>query len=110
MKLIYLASPYSHSNIEIQKQRFEEIMELTAKLMKEGYYIYSPIAATHPMAVAHELPTDWNYWKNYIGLILPKCDELWIAKMEGWDKSKGVAGEIEMAQKLNIPIKYIDLK
>ena len=60
------------------------------------------------MAVAHKLPTDWNYWKNYLELILPRCDELWVLKMEGWDKSNGVAGEIELAKKLNIPINYLE--
>ena len=108
MKLIYLASPYSHPELEVQRQRFEQVMEVTAELMKDGHYIYSPIAATHPMAVAHELPTDWNYWKNYLELILPKCDELWVLMMDGWDKSKGVAGEIELARKLKIPISYLE--
>ena len=109
MKLIYLASPYSHSDVEVQRQRFEKIMGITAKLMKEGHYIYSPITATHPMAVAHELPTDWNYWKNYLELVLPKCNELWVAKMDGWDKSKGVAGEVELAQKCGMPITYLEV-
>jgi hypothetical protein len=28
--------------------------------------------------------------------------------MDGWDKSVGVAGEIEVAIKNNIPIEYLD--
>ena len=108
MNLIYLASPYSHKDLNVQHQRFEQVMEITAKLMKDGYFIYSPITATHPMAVKHALPTDWNYWKEYLHLMLPACDELWVVKMDGWDKSLGVAGEIELAKKIGIPIKYIE--
>jgi pheromone shutdown protein TraB len=33
---------------------------------------------------------------------------MYVLMLEGWEESKGMKEEIEMAYKLNIPITYID--
>lgn len=113
-KLIYLASPYSSKAEQVvdrlleQHSRYNEALRITAKLMNAGNYIYSPIVHCHPMAVKFGLPTDWQYWKTYCELVVPRCDEFWIATMIDWDQSTGVLAEKKLAEEEGIPIYYLD--
>jgi hypothetical protein len=109
MKLIYLASPYTHDDKKRQETRYNDAVKYLAKFMKQGYHLFSPIAHCHTASVRHGLPGDWQYWKDYCSLMVPKCDELWVLMIDGWDKSSGVRGEVELAESLNIPVKYIAL-
>ena len=105
--LIYLASPYSHPSKDVVTKRFNDVCVACAKLMKMGIHIYSPIAHTHPVAMVGELPTSWDYWKVYDTKMLSACDELWVLTLDGWEESKGIAGEIEIMKEFNKPIWHI---
>lgn len=112
MKLIYLASPYSHEKEEIMQYRYDVICQLKADYMnkyKNEYAFYSPISTFHPIAKQHKLPTDWSFWLAQCVTILSKCDEMWVVRMDGWDKSKGVSEEIKIAKELKIITRHIIL-
>ena len=65
--------------------------------MKCGKHIYSPIAHTHGIAkVGGFDPLDHDIWLPLDEKMMVACDYLVVAKMEGWDTSKGVAFEIEL--------------
>jgi hypothetical protein len=115
--LIYLATPYSanknlsdESKLNIQEARFQEAMRVAAALMKDGHYIYSPIVHCHQMACRFGLPKDWQYWQHYLKVMLPRCDELWVVVMAGWQESTGVQAEIVLARELKKPVRYVDPK
>jgi hypothetical protein len=113
-KLIYLATPFTSFDKEQkfklieEHSRYVEASRITISLIKQGYNIYSPIVYAYSMATTNNLPTDWKYWSNFLEVILPKCDILWVAKMEGWDKSTGVQEEIRLARNLGKPVTIID--
>ena len=124
MNLIYLASPYLyrvkfHKDIseamrkrtcEIhQEERYQKAIDATAYLMKKGLAVYSPIVATHPVAVKHELPLGSEYWMQFDEIILSKCDEMYVLMIDGWKDSPGVQREIEIAKKMKIHISYFEL-
>ena len=109
-ELIYLASPYTHHSPEVVTQRFNDVCLASAKLMNLGIFIYSPIAHTHPVALAGSLPTSWEFWAKYDEMMLKACSELWILTLDGWAESKGVAGEIEIMTRLGKPIYRIHPK
>ena len=52
---------------------YEQFLAGAAQLMAEGELIFSPISHTHPIALAGDLPTDWNYWESYDRAILQCC-------------------------------------
>lgn len=106
--IIYLATPYSHSDHEVMKRRFDKVNRIAAKLMAQGLHIYSPISHTHPIAEVGNLPKGWDYWEEYDRKILAVCGKLMVYKQEGWDQSLGVKGEIEIAKQYNLPIEYIE--
>ena len=101
----YLAIPYTDPDPQVMRHRFELANRTAAELMKRGLLIYSPISHSHPIA-QYGLPLDWEYWQHYDKEILSICDELIVIMADGWEKSKGVAEEIETAIIMNIPITY----
>ena len=122
MKLVYLASPYlwrepkdpdvtedewkSHCNV-MQKYRYEQAIDATAYLMNKGLAVYSPIVATHPVAVKHKLPLGSEYWMQFDELALVKCDEIVVLMLDGWRESPGVKKEIEIMQQLHKDVTYL---
>lgn len=107
--LVYLASPYSHPSEHIREQRAHAVVKLGAELFNKGLALFIPIAQSHLMHVIGMIPsTDWENWWNNDVQNLKGCDELWIAAIDGWDKSKGVRGEMIVARELGLPIKLVD--
>lgn len=105
--MIYFASPYTHQDKKVEVQRFVSIRAVTAKACAAGYPVYSPIVHCHELALAHELPTDWVFWKRYNTSFVRKASEVWILTLEGWELSKGVKYEMELAHDLFIPCRLI---
>ena len=106
--LAYLAIPYSHPDPLIREERFRAVNRVAARLMAGGMHVFSPISHTHPIAVEGDLPRGWEYWEAYDRVMLKACQKLIVLKLDGWDKSVGVAGEIAIAQELGIEVEYLE--
>lgn len=108
-ELVYLAAPYTHSDPEVVKQRMELYYKVDAELMKNGIMTASPLLK-HALLAVSDLPGDWEYWKEYALRLLSSCDRMIIIGMDGWDKSTGVAAEIEFCEDNDIPyeVLYVD--
>jgi hypothetical protein len=112
MKLVYLASPYSHPDPAIKQERFETICAVQAELLNQYGDVFGfigPIAASHCVAQHGKLPTEWEFWKKQDELLISRCDELWVIKMDGWEGSVGVQAEIAFAIGKKIPIHFLSL-
>jgi hypothetical protein len=108
--LSYLATPYSKYHRGIEKA-FEAAARLTARLLKTGLRVYSPIAHTHPIAVHGKIdPLDHAIWMPFDEAMMHACDELIVARMRGWEMSKGVAHEIEFFRAAGKLITHINPK
>ena len=62
---IYLASPYFHHNPQVREHRFIAACKKAGELMNHGYFVYSPIAHSHPIASQCKLSLEWDYWQKY---------------------------------------------
>jgi len=100
MSYIYLASPYSHPDPAVRQKRYEDVLEITAKLSKIGYVVFSPIVHSHPMSVHHDMPGDWAFWSKIDYKFIDACREIWVLDMDGWDKSVGIKAEMEYAKSI----------
>lgn len=107
--IIYIASPYSHSDENVRLARFQKVAEYAGELTAGGKLAFSPITYGHVLATIKEMPTDWEFWQSFCISFLSKCDELHVLKLDGWDKSQGVEAEINWAVEHIIPVKYIDV-
>lgn len=104
---IYLASPYTDASADVMEARFNAVCYIAGKLMAQGLAVFSPIAHTHPIAVRCDLPRDWEFWQRYDRAMLVGASKVIVAKLPGWERSKGVAAEVAIAGELGIPVEYI---
>lgn len=109
--LIYVASPYSHPDKVQEEINFLRVVRATGWLMNTylDKSFYSPICHTHPIATRCQLPGTWDFWKQFDEAMLSCFNELWVLCIPGWNSSKGVAAEVEIATSMGLPIKYIIL-
>lgn len=75
--------------------------------MRDGHYVFSPIAHSHPLALCSDLPTHWEYWREYDEAMLGACNELWVLMLDGWKDSVGIQAEIAAAERLGLPVHYV---
>lgn len=118
MKLIYLASPYSYKSkwkivswaVKWYRSR------MVAKIAGWLQDTYPDHAFILPITMSHETikfmnikKSDFKTWANRDYAYLSRCDELWVARMDGWQSSEGVKAEIKYAKKLKIPIRHLKI-
>lgn len=105
-ELIYLATPYTHSDKKVMEKRFKNVNRFASKLMKDGFFVFSPISHTHPIAVEGDLPRCFEYWRGYDYKMLSCCGKMVVFCQDGWKDSIGVNSEIQLASKMGIQIEY----
>lgn len=114
-QFVYLAGPYSavgfHQESDSAKWlrnfRYVELNKKAAKLMEEGYLVFSPISHSHSIE-CDGMPKiksgDW--WLRQDFAVLKHVDKVIVYMLPGWEKSYGVKKEIEYAEQLGIPVEY----
>src|SRR4051812_44574149 len=103
-KLVYLASPYSDPNPDKVLERVKAVQDATARLIESGHLIFSPIVHSHQIAelvtfeAVHSESTDFTKagatWLDYDKAFIDKADEVWILRLPGHTRSKGVHAEL----------------
>lgn len=106
--LIYLASPYTHPSENVRNYRYLNARRVTVLALQRGIAVFSPIVYGRDMETA--IGTDFRPWQNLNDAMIEKCDEVWVLCDDDWQKSRGVKHEIELANKLNKPIKFLDIR
>ena len=101
---IYLASPYSGTETQ-QIERYKQVCQSAADIIRMGYAVFSPIAHSHGIAVHGGLNGDHSTWKDQNLAWLEWCNEVWVVNMPGWDESKGVGWEMKMAKSMGKPVR-----
>ena len=107
----YLASPYSHPDEEVRKQRERSISDIGAKLTHLGLNLFCPITQSHRLNEfldkGQQLGHDECMRVDYA--LLDKAEALIVAKLSGWDKSVGVKLEMDYAREKGMMIYTIDI-
>jgi nucleoside 2-deoxyribosyltransferase len=102
--LIYLASPYTLYPSG-REQAFREVKRLTATLLLAGMHAYSPVVYGHILEEVD--PLNEELWNAFNDVQLEKCDAVMVARMVGWQSSKGVTREIKFAEERKRPLYFI---
>ncbi len=110
--LIYLATPYNHEDRDRVLRRVQNVNRFAAKLITQGFNIYSPITHSHEIIQTSkemeiQLPVGWEYWKYHDREMIEKCDVMVVYAQEFWQHSEGVSEEMKIAQALGIPIQIL---
>lgn len=104
--MIYLASPYSHSDLNRRFRRFLAAREYVWSIMPAP--IFSPIVYCHQFDRDFDAPMDHTPWKPMNDWYLDHCSEMHVLRLLGWEESAGVTYEIERAQARGLPTTYVD--
>jgi len=107
MSYTYLAAPYYHPDPAVVEKRMEYLYRYVAFRLKMGGIIFCPVVHCHELAVRHNLPTEFSFWRNYNAAMLATAAKLQVLQLDGWDKSAGVGTEILLAQDLSIPLELV---
>ena len=76
--------------------------------MDQGHIVFSQISHSHPISKYTKADScDSGYWTRQDLAFLPACDEVWVYRLPEWEKSKGIKIEMEKAERLGNPVRYI---
>ena len=108
VEIIYLACPYRHEDPFVQRKRCAGAHYVAAQLFLEGKYLFSPLTHNELLIDIIQDKVPGERWLQFDLALLAICKKLYILKMQGWEKSKGVAREIAFAKDHGIEIHEID--
>lgn len=97
--MIYIATPYSHSDEAVRELRYKHACVLWRYLLVRGHDAFSPIVHAHPTAVRYAMPKGHEFWERWNRGMLDLARELIVAELPGWEESKGVRKEMAHAYK-----------
>lgn len=108
-KKLYLAIPYTG----LAEKSFEIANKVAAKLIDEGYIVFSPITHSHPLCDLVKGENTWDFWKIQDLPFIDWCDRVLVIAVgeDGYDlidKSTGVQGEIAYAREIGKDIEYYE--
>ncbi|MEN6536334.1 MAG: DUF1937 family protein [Bryobacteraceae bacterium] len=101
-----MASPYTHIDPAVRRQRFESACRAAAALISRGKTVFSPISHSYGIC-ACGIPHDWQFWKQHDHRYLEVCDEVVVLMLDGWQESVGVQAEIAIARELGKPVTFL---
>lgn len=108
--MIYIGSPYTSPlqgelKLAAERQRYSKVLEFVTFIVQTGGpAAFSPIAYYHPIAIAKKLPTDANFWMKINLDYLRRSEAMFVLRIGGWETSKGLAVEMNVAEMLGIPV------
>lgn len=95
--MIYLAGPYTHPSSVIREVRYQQLTYAAGVLQSMGLKVFSPITHGHVMAQHHDLPIEFDYWREMCEHQLSACTHILILTLDGWEDSTGVSYEYDLA-------------
>lgn len=104
---IYVASPYSHKDMFVRRERFEAVVDFVVKQHALGEVCFSPIIHGHHITLRGNLPYDAEFWRRHNTVMLMNCSKVWVLQLSGVEESRGVGQEVAFAVVNKIPVEFI---
>ena len=101
---IYIAGPYSGTDVITILSNIRQGIEAAAKLMREGHQVYCPFLDFLIGLMPGETIDKKIYQKNSLSFI-GWCDK--VVLLPGWENSRGVKRELDMAGDLGKGIEVL---
>ena len=108
-KVIFLSTPYSAPTRNQKELNYHIACIFMANLLTEGFFVLSPVVQGVPLSEKYKFPDTWDFWKDYCEKLISLSDEVFVPDMHGWETSKGVTAEIEIAKRFNKEVRLITI-
>ncbi len=108
VELIYLACPFRHADPFVRRKRCAAAHYVAAQLFLKGMHVFSPLTHNEILIDIIQDKVPGEHWMQFDLTLLAQCKKLYVLKMDGWEKSKGVAREMAFAHANGIQIQEID--
>ena len=102
MRVIYVAGPFRGKNAWEVEKNIRRAEEWSFKLAEAGWMFMCPHTNTR---FFDGTQTD-KFWLEGTLELMRRCDAVFVC--EGYENSSGTLGEIEEAEKLGLPVFYLD--
>ena len=100
---LYLASVF-RKHVDSKTSAYLEASSATAKLLRAGVKVWSPIASFFPIAMLNGLDqTDHDFWMGLDIEFLRHARGLVVLQQPGWKLSEGIRAERDFAEANNMP-------
>ena len=100
----YLASPYS-AYTGGTEAAVADVAYVAARLLAHGVAFYCPVAETYTIAATGIIDhLGHEEWMAHDIQILASARGVLVAGMDGWERSRGVTEEIEIARDAEKPV------
>ncbi len=103
--MIYVACPYWDPVEVVRDERRAAAARYCRELFRRGLHFYNPLAHS---AEYKKSTTKEGYWLEHGRKMVNICTEMHVLCIDGWQQSRGVAGEIEAAKAAGFPVVYIE--
>ena len=103
--MIYIASPYWHEKKKIRKYRRKQAIRYSLNLARWGILNYCPLLYT---SWIKDLEIPEEYWLFHSTKMIDAAHVIHVLCLDGWEESKGVSQEIDVAEGKGLPVSYID--
>lgn len=108
-KLIYLASPFTSDQKNVEDVRIVANYLVMELFMDSKHLVYSPLAHGYHYSEICKIEKTWEYWRDHCLGMLAKSDFMCVLALEGWEDSVGLKTEIEFAKECEIPVEFLHL-
>ena len=105
--MIYVASPYTHENSNIEYERYLIARNYTARLLNARQSAFSPIVYGYYFHTQENTPGTAPYWWPLNRAMIEVCSSFHVLIINGWVESAGVTHEIAYAKELGRRIQYV---
>ena len=95
----FIASPYERY-AQGKTAAFRDVCKITGPLLKMGLPVFSPIAHGHAIEYESKVLMSPNEWHKVNLPLLERAGGLVVLQLPGWGMSRGMAKEIEYAERM----------
>lgn len=106
MSFIYLASPYTSPSRDVREHRYLITRHFTMLMLQAGKAVFSPIVYGKEME--HQIGYKFENWQALNDAMIKACAQFLVLRLDGWEDSRGIKHELELAKRFGKPITYVD--
>lgn len=103
--LVFIASPLSCPDAGMKAARVDEAAKFAAWVMaEEGKNVYPAAVTDHHIGRFMEKAKGLEWWTENMETFMAPAESCYVLCLDGWEVSKGVALEVDVAVKLGKPV------